>query len=85
VSNPAGKAAMIDGPLRRLFWRVADALAYVLTLAWLRILDALAGPELETTADRQRDRNRAKRLRPNKHNAAIRTALAERKSERANR
>jgi len=50
--------AMIDGPLRRIFWRMADALAYVLTLAWLRILDALAGPEPETPADEQREYDR---------------------------
>jgi hypothetical protein len=37
-------AAMTDGPLRRLFWRVADQLDYLLTLARLRILDKLAGP-----------------------------------------
>jgi hypothetical protein len=36
--------AMIDGPLGRLFWRAPDALSYLLTLAWLCILDALAGP-----------------------------------------
>jgi len=35
---------MTDRALRGLFWRVADALDYLLTLAWLRILDALAGP-----------------------------------------
>jgi hypothetical protein len=66
VSNPAGKAAMIDGPLRRLFWRLADALAYVRTMAWLRILDALAGPEPETPADqpRQPDRERINRSFP---------------------
>ena len=32
------------GPLRRFFWRMVDALDYFLTLASLRILDALAGP-----------------------------------------
>jgi len=37
-------AAMADGRLRRLFWRVVDHIGYLLTLAWLRILDALAGP-----------------------------------------
>jgi hypothetical protein len=35
---------MADGPLRRLFWRVADQLDYLVMLAWLLILDALAGP-----------------------------------------
>jgi hypothetical protein len=45
-------------PLRRFFRRVVDALDYFLTLASLRILDALAGPEPETPADQQRERNR---------------------------
>jgi hypothetical protein len=49
---------MTDGPLRRLFWRVADALDYLLTLARLHILDALAGPEPATPADQQRARDR---------------------------
>jgi hypothetical protein len=47
---------MTDGPLRRLFWRVADQLDYLVTLAWLRILDALVDPLPETPADRQRQR-----------------------------
>jgi hypothetical protein len=46
------------GRLRRLFWRVADQLDYLLTLARLRILDALAGPLPETPADQQRARER---------------------------
>ena len=46
---------MTKGPLRRLFWRVVDQLDYLLTLASLRILDALAGPLPETEADRQRE------------------------------
>jgi hypothetical protein len=49
---------MADGPLRRLFWRVADQLDYLVTLALLRILDKLAGPLPETPADRQRQRDR---------------------------
>jgi hypothetical protein len=49
---------MADGPLRRLFWHVADDLDYLVTLASLRILDALAGPLPETPADRQRARDR---------------------------
>ena len=49
---------MADRPLRRLFWRVADDLDYLWTLATLRILDGLAGPEPETAADRQRARDR---------------------------
>ena len=43
-------------PRRRLFWRVADDLDYLLTLVRLRILDALAGALPQTTADRQRQR-----------------------------
>jgi hypothetical protein len=50
------------GRLRRLFWRVADALDYLVTLLRLRILDALAGPLPETPADQQRARDR-ERLR----------------------
>jgi len=49
---------MADGTLQRLFWRVADQLDYLVTLARLRILDALAGPLPETPADRQRQRYR---------------------------
>jgi len=48
--------AMADGPLRRLFWRVADDLDYLVTLARRRIMDTLAGPEPETPADQQRAR-----------------------------
>jgi hypothetical protein len=57
---------MADGPLRRLFWDVADDLDYLVTLASLRILDALAGPEPETPADQQRkqDRERIERAFP---------------------
>jgi phosphatidylserine/phosphatidylglycerophosphate/cardiolipin synthase-like enzyme len=45
---------------------VADALDYLMTLATLRILDALAGPEPETPADHQRewDRERTERALP---------------------
>ena len=49
---------MADRPLRRLFWRVADHLGYLLTLAWLRILHAVCGPEPETPRDQQRERDR---------------------------
>ena len=42
----------------KLFWRVADQLDYLLTLARLRILDALAGSEPETPADQRRERER---------------------------
>jgi hypothetical protein len=46
--------AMLDGWLARIFWRVVDALDYFVTLMRLRILDMLAGPEPETSADQQR-------------------------------
>jgi hypothetical protein len=46
------------GPLRHLYWRVADALYCLWTLATLRILDRLAGPLPETPADQQRERER---------------------------
>ena len=49
---------MADSPLQRLFWRVVDALDYLLTLVRLRMLDALAGPEPETPVDRRRKRGR---------------------------
>jgi len=53
---------MAEGPRSRLFWRVADHLDYLVTVAGLRILDALAGPEPEADGDRQRYRDR-ERLR----------------------
>ena len=45
---------------------MADHLDYLLTLAKLRILDALAGPEPETDGDRRRkrDRERIERVFP---------------------
>ena len=49
---------MADRPLRCIFWRVADALDYLMTLARLHVLGALAGPEPETPADQQRERER---------------------------
>ena len=49
---------MTDGRLGRLFWRVLDTLDYRLTLARLRILDALVGPEPEAPADRQQTQER---------------------------
>ena len=48
---------MTKGQLRRLFWRVADGLDYLVTLARLRILDAIVGHEPETPADQQRERD----------------------------
>jgi hypothetical protein len=57
---------MTKGPLGRLFWRVADDLDYLWTLATLRILDGLADPLPETPADeeRQRDHERIKKAFP---------------------
>jgi hypothetical protein len=57
---------MADRRLGRLFWRVADQVDYLVTLARLRIMDALADPLPETPADRQRqrDRERIKRAFP---------------------
>lgn len=60
ASYRAGRVATADGLLARLFWRVVDALDYLLTLARLRILDALSSPEPETPADRQQQRDREK-------------------------
>jgi hypothetical protein len=54
---------MVGGRLRRLFWRVADDLDYLWTLATLRILDGLAGPLPETPADQQRARDRERIVR----------------------
>jgi hypothetical protein len=54
--------AVADGRLRKLFWRAADQLDYVVTLARLRILDAWAGHLPETPADGQREQDR-ERLR----------------------
>jgi hypothetical protein len=42
---------MSDSPVRRLYWSVVDALGYLVTLAWLHILDAVASSEPETPAD----------------------------------
>ena len=55
---PAAEMAMLDTGLRRFVWRIADGLDYVLTLARLRILDALTGPLPETPEDQQRERRR---------------------------
>jgi hypothetical protein len=45
------------GRLRRLFWRVADDLDYLVTLTRLRVLDAIVGPLPETPADQQREQD----------------------------
>ena len=42
---------MADRPLGLVFWRVLDALDYWLTLAQLRILDALCDEGIEMTTD----------------------------------
>ena len=57
---------MFDTGLRRVLWRVVDHLDYVQTLVRLRILDAVAGPEPETSADQRReaDRERMQRAFP---------------------
>jgi hypothetical protein len=55
---------MTDTRLGGIFWRVADQLDYLVTLAWLRILDAFAGPLPETPADRQRPRDRERMESP---------------------
>ena len=57
---------MSDKRLGRFFWSIADGLDYWLTLTKLRILDVLAGSELETPADLQRrhDRERIERAFP---------------------
>jgi hypothetical protein len=49
---------MADRRLERLFWRVAYQLDYLVTLAQLRILDAVCGPEPGTPADRRHERGR---------------------------
>jgi hypothetical protein len=59
-----GVRAMTDGPAALLFWRALDRMDYWLTLAELRILDALAGSLPETPADRQRQRDRERMERP---------------------
>ena len=46
-----------------MFGRVADNLDYLVTLARLRMLDALAGPLPETPADQQRARDRERQER----------------------
>jgi hypothetical protein len=56
--SDGGVRTMADGPVRCLFWRMVDELDYLLTLARLRILDALAGPLPEAPADQRRDSER---------------------------
>jgi len=54
---------MFDTGLRRVLWRVVDGLDYVQTLVRLRILDAVAGPEPETSADQRREAGRERMQR----------------------
>jgi hypothetical protein len=49
ASYRADIAAMADGRLRRLFWRGADHLDYLVRLARLRILDAVCGSRARDT------------------------------------
>jgi len=49
---------MLETRLGRIFWSIADGLDYWLTLARLRILDALTGPLPETPEDQQRAQDR---------------------------
>lgn len=57
VSKLSG-TAMARGSRGQLFWRALDVLACWLTLSRLHTLDALLGPEPETPADQQRQRER---------------------------
>jgi hypothetical protein len=52
-----GVALLANGPLARLFWGVFDDLDYRLTQAKLWTVDMVWGPEPETAADRQRQRD----------------------------
>jgi hypothetical protein len=54
---------MLDTGLRRFFWRIVDGFNYTLTLVRLRILDAVAGPEPETSADQRREAGRERMQR----------------------
>jgi hypothetical protein len=49
---------MPETRLGRMLWFIADGFDYVLTLARLRILDALTGPLPETPEDQQKERRR---------------------------
>jgi hypothetical protein len=57
---------MFETRVGRILWRIGDGIDHWLTLTRLRILDALAGSELETPADeqRRRDRERIERAFP---------------------
>jgi len=66
-------SAVATGRLRRLFWRVADDLDYLVTLTRLRILDAIVGPEPETPADQQRARDRERIKESVSQNRAVRS------------
>jgi len=49
---------MLETRLGRILRRIDDSLDYWLTLTKLRVLDALAGTELETPEDLQRRHDR---------------------------
>ena len=75
---------MTDGRLPRAFWCTLDALDYWLTLAWLRIRDALAGPEPEVPADqkRQREQEQIERAFPKPDDQEQRAAIPHRRKTR---
>jgi hypothetical protein len=54
---------MLETRLGLILWRIADSLDYWLTLVGLRILDAVAGPEPETSADQRREAGRERMQR----------------------
>jgi hypothetical protein len=59
-------AFLIRRAAAAFFWRVADKVDYLVTLARLRILEVVCGPAPETPANqwRERDRERLKRAFP---------------------
>jgi len=59
--SAAGHTAMVDGPPRRIVWRMVDAADYWLTQARLGRVDAVRGPVPPTVADEMR---KAERERP---------------------
>jgi hypothetical protein len=47
----------VNGPTR-LTWHIVDRINYWVTLATLRVLDTVHGPEPETEADQERNHDR---------------------------